>query len=344
MGNPKGTVFIAILVSGALQWSCSRKSGTIAGTVDIAGSWTTYTVAEGLPCDAVAAIAFGPRNDFWCVPVVEGGMGIVHFDGSTWKRYSTNDGLGSNAIIWFENTLTVSSDGVLWVGTFGGGVSRFDGQTWKTYTTKDGLLSNQVTAVAVAPDGNLWCTHPAPDCGISRFNGETWTVYGADKLGVSFCNLINIVFDSDGTLWASGSQVVLRYHNQVWTPFSGETGMEPPVAIYMDVGRDGKIWIGGGGGVSCFDGSKWTPYSLDEMGAGGSVEGFIPLAVDPDNVLWVGVYGKGVFRYDGHGWNKFTSKGGPFLTNVMSITIAPNGAIWFGTETGISRYTPPEDG
>ena len=85
------------------------------------GQWTTYTTSDGLPYDAVGAIAFGPDGELWCVPLIPDiGGGVAHFDGNTWKHYTTKDGLGSDLIIWFENTLTVSSDGILWVGTFGG--------------------------------------------------------------------------------------------------------------------------------------------------------------------------------------------------------------------------------
>ena len=207
------------------------------------GQWTSYTTSNGLPYDAVGAIAFEPDGDLWCVLVPAGGGGVAHFDGMTWKHYTTKDGLGSDAIIWFEHALTVSSDSVLWVATIGGGISSFDGEAWTTYTTEDGLLSDRVTAVAIAPNGDLWCTHPMPDCGISHFDGKTWTVNTPGDLGVTFCNLINIAFDPDSTLWASGSNFVFRYRDESWTSFSTQTGMEIPIAAYMDIGPDGKIWI-----------------------------------------------------------------------------------------------------
>ncbi|MBN1779614.1 hypothetical protein JW948_00675 [bacterium] len=339
MFNLKKIWCAVVLVSVMFNWNCSKRSAT--GPEEASGPWTIYTTADGLPGGSAAAIALESNDAFWYVPIVEGGMGIVHFDGSSWKPYTTNNGMCSNTIIWFEHTLALSSDGILWVGTFGGGVARFDGQTWTSYTTADGLLSNDVSGVAIAPNGDLWSAHPASGVrGLSRFDGETWTVYRESELGVSYCNLINIVFDPDGTLWAGGSHVVLRFRNGTWTSFSTETGLDLPVALYMDAGSDGKIWIGGGDGVSCFDGRSWTPFSFEEMGGNtGDVE-FLPLAVDFENVLWAGVPGQGVFQYDGNEWNKFNSEGGPALLDVMSITIGPDGAVWFGTETGISRYKP----
>lgn len=302
--------------------------------------WTTYTTADGLPYNTVAAIAFGPDGDIWCVPILQdAGAGIAHFDGKTWKHYTTKDGLGADFIIWMENTLAVSPEGVLWVGTFGGGVSRFDGKTWTTYTTKDGLLSDKVTAVAIAPNGDLWCTHPASVCGISHFDGEKWSVSAAGGLGLASCNLVNIAFAPNGTLWAGGSNSVVRRNGETWSSFGSAAGLKVPVALNMDIGSNGRVWVSGGG-VSCYANNTWTHYSFEKIGAKANDSGIVPLAVDAENVLWVGVYGSGIFRYDSKSWSKFTPKDGPALTNVWSITVAPDGAIWFGTDDGISRYQP----
>ena len=216
------------------------------------GQWTSYTTSNGMPYNEAGAIAFGPEGDLWCVLVHPGGGGVAHFDGNNWKHHTTEDGLGSNVIIWFENTLAVSSENVLWVATFDGGVSRYDGEAWTTYTTADGLLSDNVTAVAIAPDGDLWCTHMMPDCGISHFDGESWTVFTPGDMGVTSCHLMNITFGPDSTLWASGGEYVLHYNDESWTNLTPLTGMELPIAFYIDIGPDGKIWIGTEyGGLSC---------------------------------------------------------------------------------------------
>lgn len=331
----------AIIIRCILQLSLTIFIGCISLGSEISnaqeqidGPWTTFSRTDILPNKQMTtAIAFGTDNrSFWVVTP----DGVASFDGNIWKQYTVMDGLGSDKILWFEHTLDVSSDGVLWVATLDQGVSRFDGEAWTTYTTENGLLSNSVSAVAIAPNGDLWCTHPFPKCGISHFDGKLWTVYDSDDIGVRSCNLLNIAFDPEGTLWASGANFVLRYHDETWTAFSTETGMEPAISLYMDIGSDGKIWISGGGGVSCYDGSTWTHHSFEDTG----MKGIGPLAVDTKNVLWTGVNGEGVFRFDGKKWTKFMTKDGPSLDNFSSITVGPDGAIWFSTVSGLSRFQP----
>ncbi len=274
---------------GFFVFSCSEKT---TGPTEPGDQWIVYTTSDGLPGDAVGAIAFGPDGDFWCVPIIEGGMGIVHYNGTSWKHYTTEDGLGYNVILWMENTIAVSSEGDVWVATFGGGVSCFDGINWTAYTPRD--------------------------------------------MGLSSCNLISLAMDSNGTLWAGGD-VVLHFDNDHWTRFSSETGMQQPIALYIDIGPDGNIWIAGSG-VSCYDGTVWTHYSLEDIGAVGDSETLMPIAVDSDNVVWIGVTGNGVFNYNGADWKKFNPMGAPDLKSVLSITIDEEGAIWFGTENGILCY------
>jgi streptogramin lyase len=58
--------------------------------------------------------------------------------------------------------------------------------------------------------------------------------------------------------------------------------------------------------------------------------------VAPDGALWIGVRGRGVFRFDGVSWTTpFPGLAEPF---VRSITVAPDGALWFSTDGGVSRF------
>ncbi len=67
------------------------------------------------------------------------------------------------------------------------------------------------------------------------------------------------------------------------------------------------------------------------MGAKGKGE-LMPLAVDSENVLWVGVSAENadnqeVLKYDGTSWTEFAPENGPDLKNVYTITVGPDGTI-----------------
>lgn len=57
-----------------------------------------------------------------------------------------------------------------------------------------------------------------------------------------------------------------------------------------------------------------------------------------DGSLWVGTWFKGVFWRDAGGnWHAYTGADGLGGNTVRAIAAAPDGSIWFGTESGLSR-------
>jgi ligand-binding sensor domain-containing protein len=62
------------------------------------------------------------------------------------------------------------------------------------------------------------------------------------------------------------------------------------------------------------------------------------LHVAPDDSVWVGTWGGGVSHFDGERWSNLTETDGLAGNIVYSIAQTPDGALWFGTHRGLSRY------
>jgi ligand-binding sensor domain-containing protein len=300
--------------------------------------WTTYTTAEGLAHDAVGAIALTPNAELWCAYAISEAS-LSRFDGESWSHHTTEQGLPACAILW-TGPIVVAPDGALWVGTFGAGIARFDGKMWTTYTAKDGLLNDAISTLMVAPDGDLWCGHAVENGGISRFDGKNWTTYPASRTGgVGEYPILSMAADRDGVLWV-GSGGVSRYDGENWTHYKTELGMDIPVATALAVGKDGELWVGGGG-ITRYDGESWTHYSCAEMGLKDADDcGVGALAIDMNGALWIGVGKWGVICYDGENWTRYTKEDGLAGNSVLSIKLAADGSLWFGTEQGLSHYQP----
>ncbi|MGA3259443.1 MAG: two-component regulator propeller domain-containing protein [Bryobacteraceae bacterium] len=88
------------------------------------------------------------------------GQGLWRIRGQERRRFTTADGLSSDAV----RSIYQDPDGTLWIGTFGGGLNSFRDDRFLHYTQKDGLLSDNV--VKIIDDGaSLWL---ATTRGISR--------------------------------------------------------------------------------------------------------------------------------------------------------------------------------
>src|SRR5690606_31538060 len=94
-----------------------------------------------------------------------------------------------------------------------------------------------------------------------------------------------------------------------------------------------------GSGISRFDGTNWTVYTTKD----GLADNFVlSLAVDPEDVLWVGTL-KGLSVFDGKTWNSdlLANKENsrykcPFqyVCRVDAIAVGPDGSVWIGGTWG----------
>ncbi|MFQ5543434.1 MAG: two-component regulator propeller domain-containing protein [Nitrospiria bacterium] len=80
------------------------------------------------------------------------GGGVSRFDGTTWKNFTTDDGLAGNIV--YDVTID-PHDGAIWFGT-NHGVSRYDGQNWTNLTRQNGLTDENVYAIAIDQKQRVW--------------------------------------------------------------------------------------------------------------------------------------------------------------------------------------------
>jgi len=80
------------------------------------GTYTKYTVDDGLATNSVQSIAVAPDGALWFGTQ----KGISRFEGDAWITYTTDDGLADNDV----QSIAVVPDGALWFAT-SGGVSRY---------------------------------------------------------------------------------------------------------------------------------------------------------------------------------------------------------------------------
>ena len=141
------------------------------------GSWQEFSTADGVPSHILASIAIAPRGTVWIASeALDHGVpdpgedpnvpaaGVASFDGATWTRYTTADGLASN-----DGQIVVGSDGTVWV-VHTDAISRFDGDTWTVHE----VASRRRHGAVGGSDGTLWL---GTDNGIIHFDGTNATLY-----------------------------------------------------------------------------------------------------------------------------------------------------------------------
>src|SRR6185503_18437021 len=95
----------------------------------------------------------------------------------------------------------------------------------------------------------------------------------------------------------------------------------------------GGLWIG----TDAHGLVRWDEagFSSPIMPGGGAVWA---LAVEPAGRLWVGSYFDGVFAKHGSNWFHRGIEEGLINNRVYALAVARDGAVWIGTDRGVSRY------
>lgn len=180
-----------------------------------------------------------------------------------------------------------------------------------TYTTANGLPDDKIWTIAFDARGRAWIG--TYEGSVSTLDGQTWTGYP----------LADTYFDPQaGTL----------------QPMSN--GLADASVKTILPTAAGRIWFGTERGLSLFDGQQWQSYTYSRDGLASS--GIESLALEPDGTLWAAHLAEGVSRFDGQHWAAYTVADGLADNWVHAVVTDNAGVVWFGTNGGVSAYSPAE--
>ena len=228
------------------------------------------------------------------------GLWLIYTDGSQ-VHLTTEQGLPSNQVSTV--VFPADSEGEVWVGTADKGIAHLAEQKIvRVFNTQDpGLTSDSIYALFVPTDGSVWV---GTDRGLDHFqnNGE-WAHYTiGNPFTDSFEFITDLAEDTSGAIWVSAQ--------------------------------------GEGALVRRFFEGSWTQYADGEPGVLFPQDYIQTITAGSDGSLWFGSYFHGAARFDGETWSLFGIQDGLIHPNVLDIYIDDNGAVWFATSGGVTRYTP----
>ncbi len=269
----------------------------------------------------------------------------------------------------YVRALTVEpARNVLWVGT-SAGVHEVDlksGRLLGTFTRKDGLANEYVFAVGLDQQGYKWFGTNAG--GVSRYRDGKWKTF-FPMHGLADYWVYAFAPQGKHAFWIGTWAGVNRYDLKrgKFATYVKELVNEWVYGIAVDA-RD-RVWFGTEGGVSMFDGKTWRAWThKDGLGAPNEedlpaspntglgtrqrhdlsvgVEGratynpnyVFAVHAATDGSVWAGTWGGGAARFDGQSWRNYTVKDGLAGNIVYSIAQEKGGALWFGTDKGLTRY------
>jgi len=307
--------------------------------------FVNFTTEDGLVSNAPIAIHRDPDGIMWFGTGYPGG-GLSRYDGEKFVNFTAKDGLAHNRIWDIHRDL----DDVMWFAT-DEGVSRYDGRGFVNFTTADGLLYNGVETIHCDPDGGLWFGTGLG--GVSRYDEKSFVTFTKED-GLPNNVVQAIYLDPDGMMWLGTSDGLAWYGGDGMgfrIPMelaSEDNPISGPINV-IHRATDGILWFGTGSigsarGVLRYDSGDDSSSSLVNFTTADGLPGNDVRAIysDPDGVMWFGIHGGGVSRYDGKEFVNLTIEDGLVNDEVYDIHRDPDGVMWFGTFPGVLRYDGKE--
>ena len=300
---------------------------------------TSWRMQDGAFNSAPLTIMQTPDGYMW----VGTADGIMQFDGVRFARWTPGQGqrLANSEV----PRLSTTRDGSVWISALGS-MSRWKGHTLTNYATGS---RGVVYGAAEDNDGTLWLgqTYPQPGTGpLCQVRATDLRCLGP-RDGIPSFNAAAFLADRDGTLWVGGDTLLLRWTHGAPTVYrppglAGNSGMDGIAALAPS--PDGGLWVGiakagAGLGLQRFIDGQWQSFETPTFH--GSSVVVTALHADREGALWVGTYGRGIYRIhhaESVVVDHFDRTNGLSGDWVRDIAEDREGDLWVATTQGVDRF------
>jgi ligand-binding sensor domain-containing protein len=214
--------------------------------------WNIYDQTKtGIAFDSVQAIIRDGNANLW----IAWENGLASFDGTTWEKIPSFDGLNVTSV-----TTVGIGDVVAGIKGKSGGIAWLKNNEWNFYTLLNSEIpSGNINDLVSDQNQVLWLA--TADKGVVRLKNNTWDTMLDDNLLISE-NFTCITEASDGSIWAaSAASQLIHFENDSFTILN--TGTSKPVSCIV-ITDDGSVWCGTlGGGLIHYDGKQWTSFTKE---------------------------------------------------------------------------------
>jgi ligand-binding sensor domain-containing protein/signal transduction histidine kinase len=255
--------------------------------------------------------------------------GVYHREGTNWTEIDLGAGINPPS----PTCILDGVEGSFWLGT-DRGLVRVQKRRIRTYGMRDGLPNENVWSVCEGTDGTIWI---GTDAGLGRIrNGRVVPLTESD---FPWNDSDRCVWpSSDGGVWVGKpSRGIYKFtsvgNRELWAKALPN---QHTMAFYED--QSGRLLIGSGEGVAVFADGGTTGVDANPPGAGPSRNDVRCILEDHAGNFWFGTQGQGLERSSHGGFKVFTEEDGLSSNRIWSIYEDAEGALWLGTENGLTRY------
>jgi ligand-binding sensor domain-containing protein len=307
--------------------------------------WQVFDMTTaGLPSNTVRAIAHDGIGGTW----VGTDWGLCFYDGTDWDVFQMEQGLPENDV----RALAVDLSGRVWVGLFTQGLAVKDGDTWSQYLPGTSPMpSEQVRNITHDVQGNAWV---ATTNGLAMTDLDVWNVY--NNTDTSFnnqilpgVNIADVAVRGDGLVcigtlnsgftYMSGSSVLVYNTAEDFLPDN--------TALGVAIDSEGDRWAAcPSGGLLRFagpyDNGLFFQFITDFTNIPTNALNDVVIDEDDRKIIATQSAGVTILAANNTTWTTLNEANSGLPDDVVNcVSLAPDGSIWAGTESGgVARWDP----
>jgi len=257
-----------------------------------------------------------------------GGRGLLILRGQEAMYYTSDESHADNSI----RTIRQTADGALWIGAISG-LRRLDqGIKGNPFTTPKILSGANISVLLESREGQLWIG--AYGQGLMRYQAGRIVRFSAPS-SLPHNNVLSLFEDRENNVWVGTQGGLLRLSPSAASTVTTADGAPQSInTIYQDPRGDLLATALNG---KLFRAARQTltpvrlPASLSRMPVRNVFR-------DSSGALWLGTDGQGIARIDAAGVARYTMKQGLVNDFIRAFCEDLHGAIWIGTDSGLSRF------
>ncbi|MBT3266887.1 PAS domain-containing protein [Candidatus Poribacteria bacterium] len=289
-----------------------------------AGCWRRFDHRSGMTHDSRCVLA----DDVGQLWSGSRRRGLSCFDGYSFHRFTTADGLPDN----YVRCLLLTQSQELWVGT-DRGLARF--QEGLLVAAEVGTGETSIRSLLEDRDGVVWV---GTRTDLLTYEQGVSTAYPLMP-GREATDVRALAQDERGAILAGTGRGLYLVHAGSTTRYGVEHGLPSEDVTSLCVRCDGSVWVGTYDAGLCRYESGATPRFVQEASA---PDGYISsLHEDRHGSLWIGTQHDGVWRYDGARFASFSIAEGLAHCDVHDIAEDSEGGLWFSCWHGGLSNLPP---
>lgn len=243
---------------------------------------------------------------------------VGRFEGDSLDIFSSFSGEESIA---FNLTKFIAEDGAgaLWVYLDGWGFYRYDND-WEQSIFAENVEEDQLLGLHFMEDTPILVFPGKAQIGLNADNNVALVDYPFNGI------LSNMQYDWQGNMWLKEGNSTLR---QVDLDEVEQMTYEGTPLVFSDytLAPDGTVWLISGQSVYHQTETGWEIFNHENT-ALPEAYGFRHIVAGSDGHIWVQVYDRGIYHYDGQVWARYFLPI-PVEHFVASMVAGSDGNIWF---------------